>query len=349
MNDLDAQKGKFLMRRIEYTPDFANIYCDINIKWLQEIYFYSIINMPKVLFNEAKFKTYYICTNFISIDLEEWTSFLSKVASAFRDNRLLRFNIIKNVNELLTIAEETVNKLYEKVYKNGYIPSLSEVEKCFECFINMDSFAVFNMCIPSNYYEKIFQELKVPNKYANIDMVMICSFLPHRLQVRKNKLELIKEKIKNDPEINNHIKEYLFKYSVYEKFESIAFDNSFIKNDMYIRRELKLKSNEYTLEQIEKELNEIKTKRKIQISDMNIFYKEIEKCMKKNSLSDQERKNIIEQFSFLTLIVSEEERRHMIECKIFAILAQIFYWEDVDIARNSIKNILDIYKKLLRR
>ncbi len=40
---------------------------------------------------------------------------------------------------------------------------------------------------------------------------------------------------------------------------------------------------------------------------------------------------------FLTLIVSEEERRHMIECKIFAIMAKIFSLEDVDIARNSIK------------
>lgn len=202
------------------------------------------------------------------------------------------------------------------------------------------------MCIPSNYYEKIFQELNVPNKYANIDMVMICSFLPHRLQVRKNKLELIKEKIKNNPEINHHITEYLFKYSVYEKFESIVFDNSFIKNDMYIKRELKVKSNEYTLEQIERELNEIKTKRKMQINDMNMFYKEIEKCMKKNNLSNQERENIIEQFAFLTLIVSEEERRHMIECKIFAILAQIFYWENVDISRTSINTILDIYKQL---
>lgn len=128
MNDLDAQKGKFLMRRIEYTPDFANIYCDINIKWLQEIYFYSIINMPKVLFNEEKFKTYYMCTDFISIDLEEWTSFLSKVASAFRGNRLLRFNIIKNVNQLLMIAEKKINKLYEKVYKNNYKPSLNELK-----------------------------------------------------------------------------------------------------------------------------------------------------------------------------------------------------------------------------
>lgn len=346
MNDLEAQKGKFLMRRIEYTPDYANIYCDINIKWLQEIYFYSIINMPKVLFDEEKFKTYYICTNFISIDLEEWTNFLSKVASAFRSNRLLRFNIIKNVNEYLAIAEKSVNKLYEKVYKNGYIPSLDEVKKCFEYFINMDCFAVFNMCIPSNYYEKIFKQLKVPDKYANIDMVMICSFLPHRLQVRKNKLELIKEKIKNDPKINNHIKEYLFNYAVYEKFESTAFDNSFITNDMFIRRELKLKSNEYTLEQIEKELIEIETKRKIQINDMNIFYKKIKECMEKVGLPEEERRNIIEQFSFLTLIVSEEERRHMIECKIFAIMAKIFSLEDIDIARNSIKNILDIYKKL---
>ncbi len=241
MNDLEAQKGKFLMRRIEYTPDYANIYCDIKIKWLQEIYFYSIINMPKVLFDEEKFKTYYICTNFISIDLEEWTNFLSKVASAFRENIILRYNIIRNVNKHLTVAEKAINKLYEKVYRNEYIPSLDEVRKCFEYFINMDCFAVFNMCIPSNYYEKIFQQLEMPDKYANIDLVMICSFLPHRLQVRKNKLKLIKEKIKNNPQIDNLIKEYLFNYAVYEKFENTAFDNSFITNEMFIKKRIEIK------------------------------------------------------------------------------------------------------------
>ena len=64
MNEIDAQKGKFLMRRIEYTPDFVNVYCDINIKWLQEIYFKSIINMPIMLFKERAFNNFHIFSYF---------------------------------------------------------------------------------------------------------------------------------------------------------------------------------------------------------------------------------------------------------------------------------------------
>ncbi len=349
MNDVDAQKGKFLMRRIEYTPDYANIYCDINIKWLQEIYFHSIINMPKVLFNESKFKSYHIHTNFISIDLEEWSTFMSKLASTFRKNRALRNIIIKNINDYLKKAESFVDELYNKVYTINYKPLPEEVKMCFEYFINMDSFAVFNMYIPSNYYENLFKELKLDSEYANIDIVMICSFLPHRIQVRKNKLNLLKEKIENNSKLSEHIKEYLLNYSIYEKFESIAFDNSFIKNDIYIRRELRLKANEYSLKQIKEELDEIENKRKRQINDMNCFYKNLENSMRKLKLNQDEKENIVEQFSFLTLIVSEEERRHMIECEIFAILAQIFLVEDIDVSRNSIEKILSIYIELWRR
>ena len=99
MNEIDAQKGKFLMRRIEYTPDFVNVYCDINIKWLQEIYFKSIINMPIMLFKERAFNNFHIFSNFISIDIEEWEKFINKVIGAFRDNDKYRQKIIKNVNE----------------------------------------------------------------------------------------------------------------------------------------------------------------------------------------------------------------------------------------------------------
>lgn len=93
MNEIDAQKGKFLMRRIEYTPDFVNVYCDINIKWLQEIYFKSIINMPIMLFKERAFNNFHIFSNFISIDIEEWKNLLTKL--------LERLEIMINIDKKL--------------------------------------------------------------------------------------------------------------------------------------------------------------------------------------------------------------------------------------------------------
>ncbi len=52
-----------------------------------------------------------------------------------------------------------------------------------------------------------------------------------------------------------------------------------------LKRELKLKSNEYKLEQIEKELIEIETKKKIQINDMNMFFIKITRMHEKNWLA----------------------------------------------------------------
>ena len=333
MNEIDAQKGKCLMRRIEYTPDFVNVYCDINIKWLQEIYFKSIINMPIMLFKERAFNNFHIFSNFISIDIEEWENFINKVIGAFRDNDKYRQKIIKNVNEYLMKSEQYVNDIYNNLFKKNKKPTSKQIYKCLEIFYKMDSFAVFNMYIPYNYYELLLSKLDMPNDFKNIDYAMICAFLPHRIQVRKNKLLLLKDYIQESQQIEKYISDYLINYAIYENFETIVYDNSYIKNSNYIGRELKKMSSQYTLEMINKELNEIESNRANQINNMKMFYNYI-----------KDRDDLINIFSFLSLVVSEEERRHMIECKIFAILSEIFSYIDMDISRIGIEDIVKNYK-----
>lgn len=92
-------------------------------------------------------------------------------------------------------------------------------------------------------------------------------------------------------------------------------------------------SSQYTLEMINKELNEIESNRANQINNMKMFYNYI-----------KDRDDLINIFSFLSLVVSEEERRHMIECKIFAILSEIFSYIDMDISRIGIEDIVKNYK-----
>lgn len=333
MNEIDVQKGKFLLRRIEYTPDFVNIYCDINIKWLQEIYFKSVINMPKMLFKEKAFNKFYIFSNSISIDIEEWENFINKIIRSFRNNDTYRKKIIKNVNEYLMKAEQYVNDIYNKHFIENLKPTSKQIHKCLEIFYKMDSFAVFNMYIPYNYYDSLLSELEMPDNLKNIDYAMICSFLPHRIQVRKNKLLLLKDYIKENQKFEKHINDYLVNYAVYENFETIVYDNSYIKNSSYIKRELNKMSAQYTLEMIDKELNEIDSNRKKQINNMKVFYNYIEN-----------RDDLISIFSFLSLVVSEEEKRHMLECKILAILSEIFSYIDMDISRIGIEDIVKNYK-----
>lgn len=344
MNELDAKKGKFLMRRIEYTPDYANIYCDVNIKWLQEIYFNSIICMPKMLFGDKNFNEYYAFSNFISIELEEWEKFMNKIVSSFRTNNELKSKVIKNVNDYLEMIEKFTNEVYNRWFVSKKMPTSQDVRKIFEYFSQMDSFAVFNMYIPTNYYNKILDKLKMPREYSNIDLTMVCSFLPHRLQVRKSKLNLLKDYINKEKDLDIEIKDYLLNYAVYEKFEAIAFDNSFLKNDIYLKRELKSMAGKYSLEQIEREFYEIDVSRKTQISSMKKFYENLDKCL--IMMDESEKENIINTFAFLILIVSEEERRHMIECKMFAILAEVFAYIDIDVSRARIEDVVNIYSKL---
>lgn len=338
MNDIESRKGNFLMRRIEYTPDFVNIYCDIKIKWLQDIYFESIINMPYVLLNEKKFKDIQIFKRHISINIEEWNNFFSNIVSAFRDNEESRNIIVKNVNEVLNESEIFVNEIYKRVYAKEYKITSNELQILFEYFEKMDSFAVFNMLIPYRYYSNLIKELNIPSDYS-IDDLMVCSFIPHRLQVRKNKLLLLKEFIERDGDIEESMKKYILNYAVYEQFENIAFDNEFLKDNTYLRRELKKMSKEYSIRDIDFECTKMSKNREIQKEKMNRFFNLINERTKNNQ-------KLVEAFSFLILIVSEEEKRHMIECKIFAILSEVFKYEKIDISRSSIKNILDTYKFL---
>ena len=338
MNDIESKKGNFLMRRIEYTPDFVNIYCDIKIKWLQDIYFESIINMPYVLLNEKKFEDIQIFKRHISINIEEWNAFFLNIVSAFRNNEESRKTIIKNVNEVLHESEIFVNKIYKNVYTKGYVVTFEELQILFEYFNRLDSFAVFNMLIPYRHYSKLIKELNIPSDYS-IDDLMICSFIPHRLQVRKNKLLLLKEFMEKNEDIDESIKKYILDYAVYEQFENIAFDNEFLKNDAYLRRELKRMSKEYSIKDIDFECTKMNENREKQKEKMNSFINLVNERTQNNQ-------KVVETLSFLILIVSEEEKRHMIECKIFAILCEVFKYEKIDISRSSMKDILDTYKFL---
>ena len=346
MNEIDSQKGKFLMRRIEYTPDVVNIYCDIRIKWLQEIYFKSVIEMPKMLFNEDSFKEVNIFKKHISIEQEQWNDFVSKLVSIFRNNVKLRDEVIKNVNEYLEKAENYITKIYNNLYLDLKLPSVDEVKKCLEFFICMDSFAVFNMFIPSNYYENILESINMPKEYINIDLVMICSFMPHRIQVRKNKLELLRKFIENNEDIDIEIKKYMQDYAVYEKFEELAFDNSILKNANFIKNDLNRMKREYTIKDIENELQSIEYNRKNQINKLYEFYNVLENKMNECNMTLKEKKEFVEKFSFLTLIVSEEEKRHMIECKIFAIISEVLKSIKIDISRAAIYEIIETYRCL---
>lgn len=333
-------KGNFLMRRIEYTPDNVNIYCDIRIKWLQEIYFYSILKMPNILFDMEEFKKYKIEDTYISLDIEEWTEFQKNIISIFRNNDNLRNKVINNVKKYLNTSQSFIDGLYNEVYKQGKLPKSKDVEKMLNLFIDMDTFAVFNMFIPYDYYKQLLMKNKIDCNEYSVDDLMICTFEPHRMLVSRSKLELIRDYL-----INREVtdKEYLNEIAAYEEFENWIFDNIKLKDTSFLMREVKNVAKKYSLREIEEQLNWNEKNRLKQLSKYKKLLDELKNSLEQNNYGEKSARNVLNSVGLLSVIVSEEEKRHMIECKIFAILAEIFNKIKIDPARTSLKRIYKNY------
>ena len=305
-----ADKGKFLMRRIEYTPDKVNIYCDIKIKWLQEIYFKSIIYSNSVLFEQDNFKYYEIKDTFISIDISDWTILQKNIVSIFRNNKNERRKVIERANSLLRNARVYTDGIFENTLK-GNLPSRDEIKELIELFIKMDTFSIFNIYIPHEYYKKLLGKY---NNLYSIDDFMICAFEPHRMRVNKSKMNLAIKELVSDEELE----EYKLNYMAFEEFEKWIFDIERFKNNIYLKRELRKMAKSFSKQELQNEIKSEIDNRNKQLLNFKRILKEIEKSGVSNYEDD------LDCLGFLSVIVSEEEMRHMIECKILVVLRILF-------------------------
>ena len=306
----------FLLRRIKYTPCFVKIYCDIPIRFLQEVYFNSIICLPKAIFNKKKFSKYEIIDDYIKIDISEWTSFLNDLMQVYEGK-----NINKVTNTIISKLDYFSNYV-DNCFKKNKITS-QELKKMLDLMSEVDSFAIFNMFLP---IEKYNLEIKNKNISSSIENIMVCSFEPHRIQLRKNKLELA-IKLAKGIITEKDYSEYFNKYVFYEEFEKWIFDIDKYLSKSYLERELKRTAKKYTIEELENELNQIDVNRKMCLKRAFDFVERIDE-------------NEIEKYSFLSIIVSEEEKRHMIECKLLLLIGLVFNNIDIDIGRSSINELI---------
>lgn len=306
----------FLLRRIKYTPCFVKIYCDIPIRFLQEVYFNSIICLPKAIFNKKKFSKYEIIDDYIKIDISEWTSFLNDLMQVYEGK-----NIKKVTNTIISKLDYFSNYV-DSCFKKNKITS-QELKKMLDLMSEVDSFAIFNMFLP---IEKYNLEIKNKNISSSIENIMVCSFEPHRIQLRKNKLELA-IKLAKGIITEKDYSEYFNKYVFYEEFEKWIFDVDKYLSKSFLERELKRTAKKYTIEELENELNQIDVNREMCLKRAFDFVERIDE-------------NEIEKYSFLSIIVSEEEKRHMIECKFLLLIGLVFNNIDIDIGRSSINELI---------
>lgn len=318
------------MRRICYGSSNVKIFCDIPIRFLQEIYFASLIKAPQIFFKDPAFSNYILKENYIEIDLSDWSNFIWKVSSAFRNDSERRKQIIKNILLHLNAYEKKLEKSFKKYQKTGHI-SRSEVATLFEDMSNVDAFAIFNMLIPTELYDKLLYPFRNKDNSLSIDSIMFCPIVPHRILLRQEKLKLAlltKQQKIQDIDIDNFINNFIF----YEDFENWIFNIQKIEDPSLLKREISKMCSLYTENEIKQELKNIQKYNKLQ-SEKYFF---ILDYLQKQSLPE----DLFDAILFFPYIVFEEEKRHMIECKHLALLGMIFKKENIDPARNSIVNIL---------
>lgn len=325
----------FKLRNIEYKVSTIRIYNYSKIKWMQEIYFLSVKRMPKVLFNMNEFNVIKIENNFIEVDSQQWYEFMYYLSTIFRDGYDKRKIVIENINHFLSIVEKDMTKFTKEYSKNKKITNKSFL-KIINDFANVDVFSIFNMSIP---YDILESELRKLNLDIEIDNTYLCAVKPHRDIIKDEKIKLAIKLINNELS-KEDLEKYLNSIGSYEKFEEWCLDVSYLEDSIFLMRELNNMISTYQKTELEKEIiNDISFREKRE----NLVLKNLEKIYNLN-INKKEKENLFSKISFLSLLATEEEKRHMIECKILVTFGKYFKDKNVDMARTNLENLSNLIK-----
>ena len=323
----------YLMRRLVYTPSSVRIYCDIRIPWLRDIYFRSLYLLPQSTLCEKPFSLFKTSEEYVEIDLAEWSSCIASIASGLRDNDLVRIRLRNNVNLRLS----NYNRLLTRVEKFGF-QSPAVFADLLEHMAQADAFAIFNMLLPLDYYSDILLDICDDGEILLAEDALICPFYPHRVMVRREKLKLALDVTNRAAPDDQQYQEYLRRFGVYEGYEEWIFDYSRLSNITYVKRDVDFILKSLSSDEIAKEIMLIDSNRDRQASRFIRFLDKIEELSLKHPT--YRKKNLVDMFSFLSLVVAEEEKRHMLECRHFALLGPVFSKLDIDPARINLDELL---------
>lgn len=329
------------LKNVTYTPDYVHIRCDFKIRWLQDIFFESIVKAPQILMNQSPFFNCLKNNNELIIPVDQWYVFSNQLSSSFRNDDFLRKIIVKNIQEKINKANIEVSGVYLRTFEKKQGPSAKELISVLSEFIKLDSFAVFNMFLPREFYKETLETLDI---HSDIDSLMFCYVEPHRIEVRKQKINLIMqcaESLSSDSEIL--MQNYMLKFGVYEQFENWLFIIDRFLNLRYLKREIRNINKNNKFSDLIREQDIISENRRRQ------YYK-FQKDMNKVWLSlknDSNKKEMMNCLLFPSVITTEEELRHMIECKIFALFGYIFDKFQIEANRMNLEELKDTLRIII--
>lgn len=334
----------FLMRRMHICPDYATFHNDMRIKWMQEINLRSFELIPYSFFQHNVFSEIIKGENYIKIDLCKWLATMADISSVFRNNILLRNIVSKSIQNWLDTYEKKLTEYEDFFLKQGYLDSKS-ISELFELMAVCDSFAIFNMIIPNSWYKKKIEELDIPLGKASLHDFLISFVTPHRNLVRDGKLLLALELLENGYIEENSLSKFIKDTLPYDEFEKWCFDDSKLTDSRIVIREINNIATIYSNEEIINELNESKSRR---LAKVNNFYNAMNTVIEyaKDTYSSKETRNLLESLSFLALITTQEEKRHMLEARHCVLIGRIMRKLELDVARTRINDILNTADRL---
>ena len=325
------------MKNIFWNADKVTLRFDSAIRWLGEAYLDGRRRLPQVFFNESTFCQVEMKSNHIDIDIMEWTLFFHRLTSVFRDNHHLRYVLGTNINERLARYRETVTHA-ESLWRKKARFLAVELQHQFQEFGAITAFSLFNVVIPVNWYLSIFKDLGV-SQDVRVDDFLISMIVPHRIQLRRAKLNLALEIARVGQPSEISLRDFQERFAPFEFFERWCFDDSRLTDNRLLLREIREIVRCSSPAEIEAELaiiedNHLKSLRRRQRS-MALVAKQAD-----FAYSPEQVRNLLESLAFLSHITTQEEIRHMMQVQHLIVFGRAIRALQLDVAQSTIENIL---------
>lgn len=337
MYDYKRESDYFLKEAI-LLPDYVMIYRNEAVRWTEQIGFDGLLMRPQALFKEDIYKTIENKNTYCKIELETWFEFMKRSIGIFKsDCKNINF-VVNNVNQALDSFQTVIENVY-KEYSEKEELDIETMNQLFYWYSYTDAFSVFNNILPREYFYSIFSKYQIENEY-HMDDFLISFVEPHRVLVRRKKIELALDYLENNQFDEERLTNFRLNYMPYDMFTEWLFDDTKLKSNRLLIKEIKSLVNTYSKEALIYEHKQLVDNRKASLvrrfNKMNHMYDIMVKFGEERSEID----NILSRLTFLSVVSTEEERRHMLVCKFHILLGRVLRTYKLDVARSSKEDIL---------
>lgn len=338
------QKSRYFFKETVVLPDYVVLYRNEKIKWIEQLGLEGLIMRPEAIFGNKIFEIIEFGSGFYKVEIDSWYKFMSKTIKVFKLDSELRKIAVNNVRKTLFEFEKIVDSAIDEFNLTGKT-NFDKLQRMFLLYSKVDTFSIFNNIIPKYYYNDLLSEVCTGSVYQ-VDDFLVSFIEPHRLIVRRKKLEIAIKYIEKGSLNYEMLDTYMKEYMPFDLFIEWLYDDIKLTNYKLIEKEIKSLANIYGYKGLKFEYEQLMLKRKKSIKTR--FYAMNNLCisLKKNKFSEVDISNILQQFAFLSFVSTEEEKRHMIVCKFFIIIGRILRVLKLDIARSSIEDIQCLAKAI---